>query len=161
MHVLMQTTKGDIVLALDQDKAPISVANFLQYVDDGHYDGTIFHRVIAHFMIQGGGFTADMRQKSTRAPIKNEWKNGLKNTRGTVSMARTRIADSATCQFFINVVDNGFLDQPNDGAAYAVFGTVPVLRMFRRRPSPSPRPAAFPPTRPPSSRRKGRRTQVV
>ena len=124
MHVLMQTTKGDIVLALDQDKAPISVANFLQYVDDGHYDGTIFHRVIAHFMIQGGGFTADMRQKSTRAPIKNEWKNGLKNTRGTVSMARTRIADSATCQFFINVVDNGFLDQPNDGAAYAVFGKV-------------------------------------
>ena len=124
MHVLMQTTKGDIVLKLDQVKAPLSVANFLQYVDDGHYDGTIFHRVIAHFMIQGGGFTSDMKQKATRAPIKNEWKNGLKNVRGSVSMARTSVPDSATCQFFINVVDNDFLDQSRDGAAYAVFGKV-------------------------------------
>ena len=100
------------------------MANFVQYVKDGHYDGTTFHRVIGNFMIQGGGFTPDMKQKDTRAPIKNEWKNGLKNTRGTISMARTSVADSATSQFFINVVDNGGLDLPRDGAAYAVFGRV-------------------------------------
>jgi cyclophilin family peptidyl-prolyl cis-trans isomerase len=98
----------------------------LGYVDSGHYDGTIFHRVIDGFMIQGGGFTPDMKQKSTGATIKNEWKNGLKNKRGTIAMARLGgNADSATCQFFINVADNDFLDKPQpDGAAYAVFGAV-------------------------------------
>jgi len=122
----MQTTLGDILLELNDEKAPISVENFMRYVGKGHYDGTIFHRVISNFMIQGGGFTADMKQKATDATIKNEWKNGLKNSRGTVSMARVGgNADSATCQFFINVVDNGMLDRPqSDGAAYAVFGRV-------------------------------------
>ncbi len=115
---------GDIILELNESKAPLSVANFVQYIKDGHYDGTTFHRVIGNFMIQGGGFTPDMQQKDTRDPIKNEWKNGLKNTRGTISMARTLAADSATSQFFINVVDNGGLDMPRDGAAYAVFGRV-------------------------------------
>ncbi len=117
-------TTGEIVLELNETKAPISTQNFVQYVRDGHYDGTIFHRVIPNFMIQGGGFSADMRQKDTRAPIKNEWQNGLTNKRGTIAMARTSIADSATSQFFINVVDNAALDQPRDGAAYAVFGKV-------------------------------------
>ena len=120
----LATSKGDIILELNESKAPLSVANFVQYIKDGHYDGTTFHRVIGNFMIQGGGFTPDMQQKDTRDPIKNEWKNGLKNTRGTISMARTRAADSATSQFFINVVDNGGLDMPRDGAAYAVFGRV-------------------------------------
>jgi peptidyl-prolyl cis-trans isomerase A (cyclophilin A) len=118
------TSKGDIILELNETKAPLSVANFVQYIKDGHYDGTTFHRVIGNFMIQGGGFTPDMKQKDTRDPIKNEWRNGLKNTRGTISMARTAVADSATSQFFINVVDNGGLDMPRDGAAYAVFGRV-------------------------------------
>lgn len=124
--VLMQTTLGDILLELSDEKAPVSVENFMHYVGKGHYDGTIFHRVIENFMIQGGGFTADMKQKPTDATIKNEWKNGLKNTRGTISMARVGgNADSATCQFFINVVDNGSLDRAqSDGAAYAVFGRV-------------------------------------
>ena len=120
----LSTSKGDIILELNETKAPLSVANFVQYVKDGHYDGTTFHRVIGNFMIQGGGFTPDMKQKDTRDPIKNEWRNGLKNTRGTISMARTSVADSATSQFFINVVDNGGLDMPRDGAAYAVFGRV-------------------------------------
>lgn len=120
----LATSKGDIILELNESKAPLSVANFVQYIKDGHYDGTTFHRVIGTFMIQGGGFTPDMKQKDTRAPIKNEWRNGLKNTRGTISMARTQVADSATSQFFINVVDNGGLDMPRDGAAYAVFGRV-------------------------------------
>lgn len=120
----LSTSKGDIILELNESKAPLSVANFVQYIKDGHYDGTTFHRVIGNFMIQGGGFTPDMKQKNTRDPIKNEWKNGLKNTRGTISMARTSVADSATSQFFINVVDNGGLDLPRDGAAYAVFGRV-------------------------------------
>jgi len=120
----LSTSKGDIILELNESKAPLSVANFVQYIKDGHYDGTTFHRVIGNFMIQGGGFTPDMKQKGTRDPIKNEWKNGLKNTRGTISMARTSMADSATSQFFINVVDNSGLDMPRDGAAYAVFGRV-------------------------------------
>lgn len=115
---------GDIILELNQTKAPLSTANFLEYVDAGHYNGTIFHRIIPGFMIQGGGFTPDMQQKKTRDPIKNEWQNGLKNQRGTIAMARTSVADSATSQFFINVVDNAGLDAPRDGAAYAVFGKV-------------------------------------
>ncbi|MFN7020390.1 MAG: peptidylprolyl isomerase [Phycisphaerales bacterium] len=121
----METSKGDIILELNNDKAPISTGNFMKYVDDGFYAGTIFHRVINNFMIQGGGFGTDLKQKSPTYPaIKNEWKNGLKNTRGTIAMARTNVADSATSQFFINVKDNASLDQPNDGAAYAVFGRV-------------------------------------
>lgn len=123
-QVKLSTSLGDLVLDLDEEKAPLSVANFLQYVDDKHYDGTIFHRVISTFMIQGGGFTADMKQKAVRAPIKNEWRNGLKNVRGSIAMARTQVADSATSQFFINIADNDFLDQSRDGAAYAVFGKV-------------------------------------
>ena len=118
--------KGDIVLELNREKAPISVENYLKYVDKKFYDGTIFHRVMPTFMIQGGGHTADMSQKKTDPPIKNEWQNGLKNARGTVAMARLGgNPDSATSQFFINVVDNPRLDQPQgDGAAYAVFGKV-------------------------------------
>ena len=122
--VKLATTMGEIVLELDPDKAPISTANFVSYVDKGFYDGTVFHRVIPGFMIQGGGFTPDMVQKPTDPPIKNEWKNGLKNVRGSISMARTQVADSATSQFFINVVDNAALDMARDGAAYAVFGKV-------------------------------------
>ncbi len=124
VQVKMSTSLGDIVLELNETKAPISTANFLSYVDKGHYDGTIFHRVINGFMIQGGGVAADGKEKPTDAPIKNEWQNGLKNTRGTIAMARTAIPDSATSQFFINVNDNPFLDKPNGGAAYAVFGRV-------------------------------------
>jgi len=131
VYVSMKTSKGEIVIELNQEKAPISVANFLAYADSGFYDGTVFHRVIGTFMIQGGGFTKDMTQKPTRAGIKNEWKNGLKNTRGTVAMARKGgDADSGTSQFFINVVNNDGsqrtnLDAPQpDGAAYAVFGRV-------------------------------------
>jgi len=123
-YVKMTTSLGDIYLELNTEKAPISVENFLQYVENEHYDGTIFHRVISNFMIQGGGFTAQMRQKPTRDPIKNEWENGLKNQRGTIAMARTAAPDSATSQFYINVVDNPNLDQPRGGAAYAVFGKV-------------------------------------
>jgi peptidyl-prolyl cis-trans isomerase A (cyclophilin A) len=123
-YVVLETSKGNITLELNATKAPISTANFLKYVDKGHYNGTIFHRVISNFMIQGGGFNRDMIQKATEAPIKNEWKNGLKNVRGTIAMARTPVPDSATSQFFINVVDNAFLDRENGGAAYAVFGKV-------------------------------------
>ena len=123
--VRLETSKGNIDIVLNQEKAPISVANFLEYVDKGHYDGTIFHRVIPNFMIQGGGFDATMTQKPTGKGIKNEWKNGLSNVRGSIAMARLgRQPDSATAQFFINVTDNPFLDQPNDGAGYAVFGKV-------------------------------------
>jgi peptidyl-prolyl cis-trans isomerase A (cyclophilin A) len=124
--VRLATSAGDIVLELDAEKAPKTVANFLQYVRDGHYSGTIFHRVIDNFMIQGGGMKADMSEKPTRAPIALESRNGLSNTRGTVAMARTGVPDSATAQFFINVGDNLFLDQPNsrDGNGYAVFGKV-------------------------------------
>ncbi|MBX3359291.1 MAG: peptidyl-prolyl cis-trans isomerase [Phycisphaeraceae bacterium] len=120
----MATSKGNIIIELNEEKAPISTANFLSYVDKDFYNGTIFHRVMDGFMIQGGGFTPDMEQKATDKPIKNEWKNGLKNVRGSIAMARTNVADSATSQFFINVQDNPGLDAPNDGAAYAVFGKV-------------------------------------
>jgi peptidyl-prolyl cis-trans isomerase A (cyclophilin A) len=109
-RVVLATSAGDITLELDQDKAPKTVANFLQYVKAGHYDGTIFHRVIDGFMIQGGGFTPDMKEKSTRAPIPLESSNGLENKRGTVAMARTNDPNSATSQFFINVADNAFLN---------------------------------------------------
>jgi len=118
---------GDISLELDAEKAPKTVANFLQYARDGFYDGTIFHRVINNFMIQGGGMTADMAQKETRAPVDNEANNGLKNKTGTVAMARTNDPHSATAQFFINVSDNGFLDHTAptaQGWGYAVFGRV-------------------------------------
>ncbi len=125
VYVKMTTTQGDIILQLDRDKAPITVDNFLQYVDDGFYDGTIFHRVISTFMIQGGGFEPGLTKKETRAPIKNEWDNGLINLRGTIAMARTNIPDSATSQFFINVVDNQRLSAPQrDGTGYCVFGKV-------------------------------------
>lgn len=126
MRFKLTTTKGDITLELDSEKAPKSAENFAQYVADGHYDGTIFHRVIDGFMIQGGGFTPDMQQASTREGIPNEWQNGLKNKRGTIAMARIGgDPNSGTAQFFINLADNGFLDQAQpDGAAYAVFGKV-------------------------------------
>lgn len=126
-RVRLETDKGSILLELDLKAAPETVENFLRYVKDGFYDGTIFHRVIKGFMIQGGGFTADMREKPARAPIMNEANNGLKNRRGTVSMARTMDPHSATAQFFINTVDNAFLDykgkNPN-GWGYCVFGKV-------------------------------------
>ena len=125
--VIIKTTLGDIKVKLAADKAPLTVANFLAYADAGHYNGTIFHRVIDGFMIQGGGFDAKMNQKPTRAPIKNEAANGLQNKRGTIAMARTAVVDSATSQFFINVKDNGFLDfrAPNpQGFGYCVFGEV-------------------------------------
>lgn len=124
-RVRLNTSAGDIVLELDAAKAPKTVENFVQYVKDKHYDGTVFHRVIDGFMIQGGGFTADMTQKPTRAPIPLESRNGLTNGRGTIAMARTSNPNSATAQFFINVVDNAMLNAPNpDGYGYAVFGKV-------------------------------------
>jgi peptidyl-prolyl cis-trans isomerase A (cyclophilin A) len=123
-YVRIVTSMGDIDLELNREKAPITVANFLTYVDDGFYEGTVFHRVIADFMIQGGGLTPDLQRKPTAEPIKNEWRNGLKNVRGSIAMARTNAPDSATSQFFINVKDNPPLDQPRGGAAYAVFGRV-------------------------------------
>jgi peptidyl-prolyl cis-trans isomerase B (cyclophilin B) len=125
--VVMETSEGTIKIELWADKAPKTVENFLSYVDEKFYDGTIFHRVIENFMIQGGGFTADMKQKNTRAPIKNEAKADLKNLRGAIAMARTGIVDSATAQFFINVVDNPFLDHAGETPrtfGYAVFGKV-------------------------------------
>jgi cyclophilin family peptidyl-prolyl cis-trans isomerase len=125
VYVIMKTSMGDIALELNREKAPISVDNFLSYAEKKHYDGTIFHRVIPTFMIQGGGFTPDMSQKKTGPGIRNEWKNGLSNTRGSIAMARLGgQADSATAQFFINTADNKFLDEPRDGAGYAVFGKV-------------------------------------
>jgi peptidyl-prolyl cis-trans isomerase B (cyclophilin B) len=128
MHMVTLTTNhGDITIELDADKAPISAENFLQYVDDGHFDGTVFHRVIPGFMIQGGGFDASMGQKPTRDEIKNEAENGLQNDRGTLAMARTNVVDSATAQFFINLVDNDFLNHTAptaQGFGYAVFGRV-------------------------------------
>ena len=126
MKAVLRTNYGDITLALDSDKAPETVANFVKYVNDGFYDGTIFHRVIPNFMIQGGGFTDDMEQKPTGAPIQNEAGNGLSNKVGTIAMARTSDPHSATAQFFINVSDNNFLDkaQAQDGWGYAVFGKV-------------------------------------
>jgi cyclophilin family peptidyl-prolyl cis-trans isomerase len=125
--VVMDTSLGPVEMEIFVDKAPITAANFLQYVDAGFYNGTIFHRVIPTFMIQGGGFTPDMTEKPTRAPIKNEAGNGLSNDLGTLAMARTSIVDSATAQFFINVTDNPFLNHTSnsdDGYGYAVFGKV-------------------------------------
>jgi peptidyl-prolyl cis-trans isomerase A (cyclophilin A) len=125
VKVLMQTSLGDIGLELDADKAPKTVANFLRYVDKGFYNGTIFHRVIYDFMIQGGGFTPDLKKKNTQAPVLNEAKNGLKNDRGSIAMARTSDPHSATAQFFINHGNNNNLDHPSfDGWGYAVFGKV-------------------------------------
>jgi cyclophilin family peptidyl-prolyl cis-trans isomerase len=125
--VTLETSMGTIVVQLNPAKAPLSVNNFLQYVKDGHYNGTVFHRVIPNFMVQGGGFTPDNRQKTTRAPISIESNNGLKNNRGTIAMARTMDPNSATAQFFINVVDNDFLNYSaptSQGYGYAVFGQV-------------------------------------
>ena len=124
--VVVETSMGTIEVELFQDKAPKSVANFLGYVDDKFYDGLIFHRVISDFMVQGGGFEPGMTQKKTKDPIENESGNGLSNARGTLAMARTRVADSATSQFFINVVDNDRLDKANaaDKVGYCVFGKV-------------------------------------
>ncbi|MCK4536131.1 MAG: peptidyl-prolyl cis-trans isomerase [Desulfuromonadales bacterium] len=125
--VVIDTSHGKMTLELDDQRAPLSVANFLEYVDGGHYDGTVFHRVIDNFMIQGGGFDADLRQKQTRPAIKNEADNGLRNELGTIAMARTGVVDSATSQFFINLKDNAFLNHRNktrQGYGYAVFGKV-------------------------------------
>ena len=124
---IMETSMGTITLELNDEKSPETVKNFVDYATSGHYDGTIFHRVIDGFMIQGGGFTRNMDQKPTRAPIRNEAMNGLKNARGTIAMARTMVVDSATSQFFINLVDNDFLDFTSptpQGFGYAVFGRV-------------------------------------
>ena len=126
-HILMTTTLGPMTLELDADNAPKTVENFVSYVSNGFYDGTIFHRVINNFMVQGGGFTADMEQKATQAPIDNEANNGLKNARGTIAMARTQDPHSATAQFFINVQDNDFLNHTGEnmqGWGYTVFGKV-------------------------------------
>ena len=124
-RVVMATSMGNITFELDAQRAPASVANFLRYVEAKHYDGTIFHRVIANFMIQGGGFSPEMSQKPTQAPVRNEARNGLKNVRGSIAMARTADPHSATAQFFINTTDNAFLDHPGqDGWGYAVFGKV-------------------------------------
>lgn len=136
--IVIKTNKGDIEAELFEDKAPKTVKNFLSYVDKGHYKGTIFHRVINNFMIQGGGFDKDMKEKSTGAPIENEATNGLKNETGTLAMARTMDVNSATAQFFINVADNSFLDHRDktpQGYGYAVFGKVtagmPVVNMIK------------------------------
>jgi peptidyl-prolyl cis-trans isomerase B (cyclophilin B) len=143
-HVKMETSMGDIVIELNRDKAPVTVDNFLKYVKSGFYNGTIFHRVIPNFMIQGGGFTPDMQKKPAQAPIKNEADNGLRNDRGTIAMARTGQPHSATAQFFINVVDNAPLNHTNKtarGWGYAVFGkvvegmdTVDAIRQVRTGP---------------------------
>lgn len=124
--ILLVTTFGNVAVEVYPEQAPKSTENFVQYVKDGHYNGTQFHRVIPGFMVQGGGFDAGGKQKPTRAPIANEAGNGLRNARGTLAMARTSVPDSATAQFFINTVDNRFLDrdQSQDGVGYAVFGKV-------------------------------------
>ena len=122
--VSIQTNLGTFEAELFEDQAPISAANFLQYAQDGHYAGTVFHRVIPGFMIQGGGFDAGQSQRPTREPIKNEADNGLKNARGTLAMARTSVVDSATSQFFVNLQDNDFLDHGGRDFGYAVFGRV-------------------------------------
>ena len=122
--IILSTGFGEVTIELYDAAAPITVQNFLQYVEDGFFDGTIFHRVIPDFVLQGGGFTADMKQKKTRPPIKNEAENGLKNKRGTLSMARTQEIDSATSQFFINLKDNDFLDHGTRDFGYAVFAKV-------------------------------------
>jgi peptidyl-prolyl cis-trans isomerase B (cyclophilin B) len=126
-QVKLETSLGDIIIELNAEKAPISAQNFIDYVNSGFYDGTIFHRVIPGFMAQGGGFDKDFKQKSVKAPIKNEADNGVKNTRGTLAMARTNDPESATAQFFINLKDNGFLNhtaKTSQGWGYAVFGQV-------------------------------------
>jgi len=126
-QVTLKTTLGPITIKLDREKAPNTVANFIQYCQDGHYNGTIFHRVINNFMIQGGGMDSDMQERETRLPIDNEAKNGLKNSQGTIAMARTQDPHSATAQFFINVADNDFLNYTAEtvsGWGYAVFGAV-------------------------------------
>ncbi|MBG6242607.1 MAG: peptidylprolyl isomerase A [Candidatus Symbiopectobacterium sp. Dall1.0] len=123
-RVLLTTSEGNIELALDNQKAPVSVKNFVEYVNSGFYNGTTFHRVIPGFMVQGGGFVDEMKQKATNPPIKNEADNGLRNVRGTIAMARTAEKDSATSQFFINVADNAFLDHGQRDFGYAVFGKV-------------------------------------
>ena len=123
-QVVFSTNQGDITIELYADKAPITVKNFLAYVDEGFFNNTIFHRVIPNFMIQGGGFTQDMQQKPTKPPIKNEADNGLRNSRGTLAMARTGVVDSATAQFFINLTENSFLDNGVRDFGYAVFGKV-------------------------------------
>jgi cyclophilin family peptidyl-prolyl cis-trans isomerase len=122
--IRFETSHGDFTVELFEDDAPISAKNFLEYAEAGHFDGTLFHRVIPGFVIQGGGMTQDMSEKPTRAPIRNEASNGLKNRRGTLSMARTSDPHSATSQFFVNLVDNAFLDPGRGGAGYAVFGCV-------------------------------------
>ena len=154
-RVQLATNMGNIVLELYPDKAPQTVANFLQYVHDGFYEGTIFHRVIDGFMIQGGGFTAEFEQKETREPIQNEANNGLKNTRGTVAMARTGDPHSATAQFFINVVDNDFLNHTapgEQGWGYCVFGQVvegmDIVDKIRQTPTENRGPFAGVPTTP-------------
>ena len=122
--ILFSTSHGEFRVELFDEDAPISAQNFLDYAESGHFDGTIFHRVIPNFMLQGGGFTPDMQQKQTRKSIKNEADNGLKNERGTLSMARTSDVNSATSQFFVNLVDNAFLDHGDKDFGYAVFGRV-------------------------------------
>ncbi len=124
--VVFTTSLGSFTIELFANEAPLSTENFLKYAEDGHFDGTIFHRVIPGFVIQGGGLTGDMQQKKTRAPVRNEAKNGLKNKRGTLSMARTNEVDSATSQFFVNLVDNDFLDHKPGSFGYAVFGKITV-----------------------------------
>ena len=126
-NVVIETDKGTIEIALDEERAPKTVANFLRYVDDGHYDGTVFHRVIPRFMAQGGGYDTSYEKRPVREPVPNEADNGLKNVRGSVAMARTSDPHSATAQFFVNVVDNGFLDhtdKTSSGWGYTVFGKV-------------------------------------
>lgn len=123
-RVVLETTKGNIVIELDSEKAPATTANFLTYVREGHYDGTVFHRVIDGFMIQGGGFTEDGKKKGTHEPIALESNNGLRNVKGSVAMARTMVEDSATSQFFINVANNDFLNYAEGNPGYAVFGKV-------------------------------------
>jgi cyclophilin family peptidyl-prolyl cis-trans isomerase len=124
MNIRFETSRGDFTVELHGDEAPLTVANFLRYVDEGHFDGTVFHRVIAGFMIQGGGFTADLDHKETHEPVQSEADNGLKNERGTLAMARTSDPHSATSQFFVNLVDNAFLDERPGQRGYAVFGRV-------------------------------------
>ena len=122
--VRFETSHGDFSVEVDEESAPISAQNFLRYVDEGYYDGTVFHRVIPGFMVQGGGFTADMEQKPGHSPIRNEANNGLKNQRGSLAMARTNELHSATSQFFVNLVDNDFLNHRTGNFGYAVFGRV-------------------------------------
>jgi cyclophilin family peptidyl-prolyl cis-trans isomerase len=122
--IRFETTLGNFTVELFDDKAPVSAENFLKYVDEGFFDGTVFHRIVPGFVIQGGGFTEDMTQKKNHSPIKNEADNGVKNTRGTLSMARTNDINSATSQFFVNLKDNDFLDHTRGNFGYAVFGKV-------------------------------------